>query len=152
MLVLLKISRFTHGLARWKKKDRIQLNSSHSGREWIYFEQNKHFSRYYKNSQYTTRTSGPLGSSKLKIVAIPCGKIAAIADIRGKVYSVLAQDLAEAKRSIALQVLKKCFGIELVAHRTGKISRFSLVVVVHGVQLCMVFGETNYEMWQISRG
>jgi len=45
-------------------------------------------------------------------------KIAAIADIRGKVYSVLAQDLAEAKRSIALQVLKKCFGIELVAHRT----------------------------------
>ena len=61
----------------------------------------------------------------MKIVAIPGGKIAAIADIRGKVYSVLAQDLAEAKRSIALQVLKKCFGIELVAHRTGKISRFS---------------------------
>ena len=28
MLDSLKNSRFTHGLARWKKKDRIQLNSS----------------------------------------------------------------------------------------------------------------------------
>ena len=36
MLVLLKNSRFTHGLARRKKKDRIQLNSSHSDHELIY--------------------------------------------------------------------------------------------------------------------
>ena len=59
MLVLLKNSRFTHGLARWKRKTEFSLTPAiQAVSESRIFVQNKHFSRYCR-LDFSPELKGP---------------------------------------------------------------------------------------------